>query len=160
MPNGAWHTTIFETLADGKRFFNPTLPQARGFLDALVLEAHQPSGAIRHVFVSDVEQPKPPSRVQFDELRVTSSSTIPRCCFSKATVTILLDPIWAERGKSTHLDRPTPPQKAGSAVGGSSAHRGHAVLLSHNPITIIWILPPSRRLADHESIPIYRSGRG
>ena len=91
MPHGAG-APPFSKHFDGKRFFNPDAPQARGFLDALrwKLTSHRERSPR---FVSDVEQSKPPSRVQFNELRVTliNHSTL---LLQQSGSHILTDPIW------------------------------------------------------------------
>src|SRR4051794_35384620 len=80
---------------DGKRFFNPDAPPARGFLDVLRWKlSSRPTPSPR--FVADVQPSKPPSRVAGDDLRVTviNHSTV---LLQQRGVNILTDPIWSER---------------------------------------------------------------
>lgn len=79
---------------DGRRFFNPGAPQARGFADVLrwkLSSRPQPSPK----FVNDVRPTVPPARVQTG-LRVTfvNHSTV---LLQQAGVNMLTDPIWSER---------------------------------------------------------------
>ena len=80
---------------DGKHFFNPGAAEARGLLDVLrwkLTSRAEPSPP----FVSDVEQSKPPARVEGNELRVTliNHST---ALLQQSGVNILTDPVWSER---------------------------------------------------------------
>ena len=55
---------------DGRRFYNPGAPQARGFLDVLrwkLRSRPEPSPD----FISDVQQSTPPRRMEGSELRIT-----------------------------------------------------------------------------------------
>ncbi len=55
---------------DGRRFYNPGAPQARGLLDVLrwkLSSRPEPSPA----FISDVQQSTPPRYVEGSELRIT-----------------------------------------------------------------------------------------
>src|SRR5271168_5154873 len=94
MPNGT-RGARFPEHFDGKRFFNPDAPQARGFLDALrwkLASRPEPSAP----FVPDVKQSKPPSAVEPGELQITmiNHSTLLLQC---GGFHILTDPIWSER---------------------------------------------------------------
>jgi hypothetical protein len=80
---------------DGRRFYNPGAPQARGFLDVLrwkLSSRPEPSRA----FISDVQQSTPPRCVEGSELRITlvNHSTV---LVQQRTSNILTDPIWSER---------------------------------------------------------------
>src|SRR5579863_4469161 len=80
---------------DGKRFFNPEAPQARGFFDVVrwkLTSRPEPSPA----FVADVKPSKPPAGVEGNELRVTliNHSTL---LLQQKGSHILTDPIWSER---------------------------------------------------------------
>src|SRR6266700_2397994 len=80
---------------DGKRFYNPDAPQARGFLDLLrwkLSSRPEPSPE----FIFDVEQSTPPRRVESSELRITlvNHSTV---LIQQRGANILTDPIWSER---------------------------------------------------------------
>src|SRR6201987_2517464 len=62
---------------DGRRFYNPDAPQARGFLDVLqwkLTSRLEPSPE----FISDVEQSTPPRRVESSELRITARGIFDR----------------------------------------------------------------------------------
>jgi hypothetical protein len=55
---------------DGKRFYNPNAPQARGFLDVLrgkLTSRPKPSPP----FIADVEQSIPPRNLEGSQLRIT-----------------------------------------------------------------------------------------
>src|SRR4030081_1094704 len=87
--------TPFSKHFDGNRFFNPEAPQARGLLDVLPWKlSSRPEPSAR--FVSDVEQSKPPSRVEGTQLHVTliNHSTL---LLQQSDFHILTDPIWSER---------------------------------------------------------------
>jgi L-ascorbate metabolism protein UlaG (beta-lactamase superfamily) len=113
---------------DGKRFFNPDAPQARGFLDALRWKlTSRPEPSAR--FVSDVEQSKPPSCVEGNELRVTliNHSTL---LLQQSGSHILTDPIWSERAGPLTSIGPRRRRKPG--VQWEDLPRIDTVLLSHN----------------------------
>ena len=85
----------FDPHFDGKRFFNPNAPQARGYFDVLRWKlTSRPEPCAR--FVSDVKPSKPPAVVEGDELRVTlvNHSTV---LLQQCGVNILTDPVWSER---------------------------------------------------------------
>jgi L-ascorbate metabolism protein UlaG (beta-lactamase superfamily) len=88
-------TGAFPKHFDGKRFFNPEAPQARGFLDVLrwALTSRRESSPR---FVAGLEPSKPPSRIDGAELRVTliNHSTV---LLQQTGANILTDPIWSER---------------------------------------------------------------
>jgi L-ascorbate metabolism protein UlaG (beta-lactamase superfamily) len=121
--------TRFEmTHFDGKRFFNPHAPQARGFLDALRWKlTSRPEASPR--FVSDVERSKPPSRVDSNELRVTliNHSTV---LLQQTDSHILTDPIWSER--ASPLTWIGPRRRRLPGVRWQDLPRIDTVLLSHN----------------------------
>ena len=80
---------------DGRRFYNPDAPQARGFLDLLrwkLSSRPEPSPE----FILDVEQSTPPRRVEGSALRITlvNHSTV---LIQQGASNILTDPIWSER---------------------------------------------------------------
>jgi L-ascorbate metabolism protein UlaG (beta-lactamase superfamily) len=113
---------------DGKRFFNPDAPQARGFLDALRwMLTSRPEPSPR--FVSDVEPSKPPSSVEGDELRVTliNHSTL---LLQQRGSHILTDPIWSER--ASPLTSIGPRRRRNPGVRWEDLPRIDTVLLSHN----------------------------
>ena len=90
-----WRRSSLISHFDGKRFFNPDAPQARGFLDVLRWKlTSRPEPGTR--FVADVEPSKPPASVEGDALRVTlvNHSTV---LLQQSGLHILTDPIWSER---------------------------------------------------------------
>ena len=110
---------------DGKRFYNPDAPQARGFLDVLRWKlTSRPEPSPR--FMPDVEPSKPPPQVEGSGLRVTLVNHSTRAPPATAASNILTDPIWSERASPLVLGRSAPPQKSGSIVGGSAPHRPRA----------------------------------
>jgi L-ascorbate metabolism protein UlaG (beta-lactamase superfamily) len=128
---------------DGKRYFNPDAPQARGFLDALRWKlTSRPKPSAR--FVSDVEPSKPPSSVQGNELRVTliNHSTV---LLQQSGSHILTDPIWSERASPLTSIGPRRHRKPG--VRWEDLPRIDTVLLSHNHYDHL-DLATLRRLAD------------
>ena len=113
---------------DGKRFFNPDAPQARGFLDVLRWKlSSQPAPS--PPFVSDVEPSKPPSRVEGNDLLVTliNHSTL---LLQQNGAHILTDPIWSERASPFGSIGPRRRRKPG--VLWNDLPRIDTVLLSHN----------------------------
>ena len=113
---------------DGKRFFNPDAPQARGFLDALrwkLTSRPEPAAS----FVADVEQSKPPPSVEWNDLRVTliNHSTL---LLQQSGLHILTDPIWSERASPLPWIGPRRRRKPG--VRWEDLPRIDLVLLSHN----------------------------
>jgi L-ascorbate metabolism protein UlaG (beta-lactamase superfamily) len=80
---------------DGKRFFNPDGSRVRGWLNVLRWKlTSRPEPSPR--FVCDVEESKPPSRVEGNQLRVTliNHSTL---LLQQIGLHILTDPVWSER---------------------------------------------------------------
>jgi L-ascorbate metabolism protein UlaG (beta-lactamase superfamily) len=128
---------------DGKRFFNPDAPQARGFLDALRWKfTSRPEPSAR--FVSDVEPSKPPSCVEDNELRVTliNHSTL---LLQQSGINILTDPIWSQRASPFTSIGPRRRREAG--VRWEDLPRIDVVLLSHNHYDHLDLFT-LRRLAD------------
>jgi L-ascorbate metabolism protein UlaG (beta-lactamase superfamily) len=113
---------------DGKRFFNPGAPQARGFFDVLKWKLTSRPEKCAH-FVSDVAQSKPPSRVEGGDLRVTlvNHSTL---LLQQNGSNILTDPIWSERASPLAWIGPRRRRKPG--VRWEDLPRIDIVLLSHN----------------------------
>src|SRR5580658_8038588 len=130
---------------DGKRFYNPDAPQARGFLEVLrwkLTSRPEPSPS----FISDVEQSIPPRRVEGDRLRVTlvNHSTV---LLQQRGFNILTDPIWSERASPLAWIGPRRKRKPG--VSWEDLPPIDAVLISHNHY-------------DHLDLPTLRllAGRG
>jgi L-ascorbate metabolism protein UlaG (beta-lactamase superfamily) len=112
---------------DGKHFYNPDAPQARGFGD--VFRWKLTSRAERSPrFVSDVEQSIPPRRVE-SGLRVTlvNHSTV---LLQHKGRNILTDPIWSERASPVAWAGPRRRRIPG--VSWEHVPPIDVVLLSHN----------------------------
>jgi L-ascorbate metabolism protein UlaG (beta-lactamase superfamily) len=113
---------------DGRRFFNPDAPQARGFLDVLRWQlTTRPERSPR--FVADVEPSKPPSCVEGRDLRVTliNHSTV---LLQQTGSNILTDPVWSER--VSPLTSIGPRRRRAPGVRWADLPRIDIVLLSHN----------------------------
>src|ERR1700680_1870206 len=120
--------TRFPKHFDGKRFYNPGAPQARGLLDVLrwKLTSHpEPSPA----FISDVEQSVPPPGVEGSGLRITlvNHSTV---LLQQRGSNILTDPIWSERAGPLSWIGPRRRRKPGVSL--NDLPRIDTVLISHN----------------------------
>src|SRR2546426_435209 len=139
---------------DGKRFYNPDAPQARGLLDALrwkLTSRPEPSPT----FISDVEQSIPPRRVEGGGLRATlvNHSTV---LLQQRGSNILTDPIWSERASPLSWIGPRRRRKQG--VSWEDLPSIDAVLISHNHYDHL-DLPTLRRLAARgDSVFIVPSG--
>jgi L-ascorbate metabolism protein UlaG (beta-lactamase superfamily) len=130
---------------DGKRFFNPDAPQARGFLDLLrwkFTTRPEPSP----VFVDDVKPSKPPASVDGNQLRVTliNHSTL---LLQHRGSNILTDPIWSER--TSPFTWAGPRRRRNPGVRWEDLPRIDTVLLSHNHYDHL-DLATLRRLAGRE----------
>lgn len=113
---------------DGKRYFNPNAPQARGFRDLLRWKrSSRPEPSPR--FISDVQPSKPPVIVEGDELLVTliNHSTV---LLQQRGANILTDPIWSERAGPFAWAGPRRHRAPG--VRWEDLPRIQIVLLSHN----------------------------
>jgi len=113
---------------DGKRFFNPGAPQARGFLDVLRWQfTSHPEPSPR--FVDDVSPSKPPPSVEGDELLVTlvNHSTV---LLQQRGVHFLTDPIWSLRCSPFQWIGPR--RRRAPGVRWEDLPRIDIVLLSHN----------------------------
>src|SRR6476661_7271009 len=80
---------------NGRRFYNPDAPQARGFLDALrwkVTSHREPSPSL----IEDVVPSIPPRTLADSQIRVTmvNHSTV---LVQLSGINLLTDPIWSER---------------------------------------------------------------
>ena len=127
---------------DGKRFYNPDAPQARGYLDVLRWKlTSQPERSPR--FVSDVEQSRPLHRVEGSGTRTTlvNHSTV---LLQQRGCNILTDPIWSERASPLSWIGPRRRRKPG--VSWEDLPPIDAVLISHNHYDHL-DLPTLRRLA-------------
>jgi L-ascorbate metabolism protein UlaG (beta-lactamase superfamily) len=128
---------------DGKRFFNPNAPQARGLLDVLRWKfTSRPEPSPR--FVADVKPSMPPSRVEGREIHVTfiNHSTV---LLQQSGLHILTDPIWSER--ASPLASIGPRRRRAPGVLWDDLPRIDIVLLSHNHYDHL-DLPTLRRLRD------------
>jgi L-ascorbate metabolism protein UlaG (beta-lactamase superfamily) len=144
----------FPSHFDGKRFFNPDAPQARGFLDALRWKlTSRPERSTR--FTSDVVQSKPPSSVEGNGLHVTliNHSTL---LLQTSGAHILTDPVWSERASPFTWMGPRRRREPG--VRPADLPRIDIVILSHNHYDHL-DLATLRQLADRrESQFIVPSG--
>jgi L-ascorbate metabolism protein UlaG (beta-lactamase superfamily) len=113
---------------DGKRFYNPDAPQARGFLDVLrwKLTSRAESSP---AFISDVEQLIPPRHVEGNELRVTLVNHSTVLIQQRASV-ILTDPIWSQRASPVAWAGPKRRRKPGVQM--DDLPPIDAVLISHD----------------------------
>src|ERR1700723_270947 len=113
---------------DGKRFYNPDAPQAKGLRDVLRWKlTSRPEPSPR--FISDVRQSMPPPVVEGSELRTTlvNHSTV---LLQQGGCNILTDPMWAER--ASPLSWIGPRRKRIPGVAWKDLPRIGVVLLSHN----------------------------
>lgn len=134
---------LFPKHFDGKRFFNPGAPQARGFLDVLrwkLTSRPEPSPS----FIADVEPSKPPPRVEGNQSRVTliNHSTL---LLQQGNVHILTDPVWSQRASPFSFTGPRRRREPG--VRWEDLPRIDIVLISHNHYDHL-DLATLRRLAD------------
>jgi L-ascorbate metabolism protein UlaG (beta-lactamase superfamily) len=127
---------------DGKRFYNPDAPQARGLLDLprWKLTSRQEQSPS---FISDVQQSIPPRRVEGSKRRVTlvNHSTV---LLQQRGANILTDPIWSDRASPLSWAGPHRRRKPG--VRWEDLPRIDLVLISHNHYDHL-DLPTLRRLA-------------
>ncbi len=127
---------------DGKRFFNPGAPQARGFPDVLkwklTTRPHQSPK-----WVDDVSPTVPPASVSGGELRVTmvNHSTV---LLQTAGLNFLTDPIWSDR--TSPVSWAGPKRRRAPGVRWADLPPIDLVLLSHNHYDHL-DLPTLRRLA-------------
>src|SRR5215469_18622445 len=156
MRHNGFRSTSFPKHFQGKRFFNPNAPQARGFFGFLRwMLTSRPEPSAR--FVSDVRPSKPPSDVGSSELLVTliNHSTV---LLQGSGVNILTDPIWSERASPLASIGPRRRREAG--VRWDDLPRIDIVLLSHNHYDHL-DLATLRQLADRgQSHFIVPSGVG
>jgi L-ascorbate metabolism protein UlaG (beta-lactamase superfamily) len=122
------HDVGFPEHFDGKHFFNPDAPQARGLFDLIRWKlSSRPEPGAR--FISDVKPSKPPSGVAGNELRVTliNHSTV---LLQQNDTHILTDPIWSERASPFQSIGPRRRREPG--VRWDDLPRIDIVLISHN----------------------------
>jgi L-ascorbate metabolism protein UlaG (beta-lactamase superfamily) len=112
---------------DGRHFYNPDAPQARGFLDVLrwkLTSQSEPSP-----FLADVKQSVPPLHLEGTQIRVTlvNHSTV---LVQRSGFNFLTDPIWSERASPLSWIGPKRRRKAGVRM--ADLPPIDAVLISHN----------------------------
>ena len=120
--------TPYPTHFDGKRFFNPGAPQARGFLDVLRWKlSSRPEPSPR--FIADVQPSQPPARISSSQLRVTlvNHSTV---LLQQQGANILTDPIWS--ACASPFSSVGPARRRDPGVRWQDVPPIDLVLLSHN----------------------------
>ena len=113
---------------DGRRFYNPGAPQARGFVDAVrwkLSSRSEPSPS----FIADVAQSIPPRRVEGRQIRITlvNHSTV---LVQSSGLNLLTDPIWSERASPLSWIGPRRRRKPGVRI--EDVPPIDAVVISHN----------------------------
>jgi len=140
---------------DGKRFYNPDAPQARGLLDVLRWKlTSRPEHSPR--FIADVEQSIPPRRVDGGGLRTTlvNHSTV---LLQQRSLNILTDPMLSER--ASPLSWIGPRRRRTQGVSWENLPCIDAVLISHNHYDHL-DLPTLRRLAARRDSTFIVPARG
>ena len=133
---------LFPAHFDGKRFFNPDAPQARGFLDVVRWKVtSRPEQSPR--FIDDVKPTTPRPTVEGNGLRVTmvNHSTV---LLQQRGMNILTDPIWSERASPVGWAGPRRRRRPG--ISWKDLPSIQVVLISHNHYDHL-DLPTLRRLA-------------
>ncbi len=128
---------------DGKHFYNPGAPQARGLFDVLRWKlTSRPEPSPR--FIADVEPSIPPRRMEGNGLRTTlvNHSTV---LLQQRGANILTDPIWSERASPVSSAGPRRKRKPG--VAWEHLPPIDTVLISHNHYDHL-DLPTLRGLGD------------
>jgi L-ascorbate metabolism protein UlaG (beta-lactamase superfamily) len=118
----------FKKHFDGRRFFNPDAPQARGLLD--VIRWKLTSRAERSpAFVDDVAPSVPPRAVEGSTVRVTlvNHSTV---LLQLQGLNLLTDPVWSDRVSPVSWAGPR--RRRSPGVRWEDLPPIHLVLLSHN----------------------------
>ncbi len=113
---------------DGKRFFNPDAPQARGFREAMRWKLNtRPAPSPR--FIADVTPSKPPASIDGNQLQATlvNHATL---LLQQNGCNILTDPMWSERASPVRFIGPRRRRIPG--VRWEDVPRIDIVLLSHN----------------------------
>ncbi len=131
---------MFPPHFDGRRFFNPGAPQARGLIDVLRWKLTSRRETSPR-FIDDVEPARPPARA--DHLRITmvNHSTV---LIQTPEANILTDPIWSERASPFSWTGPR--RRRAPGVVFDNLPPIDIVLLSHNHYDHL-DLPTLRRLA-------------
>jgi len=127
---------------DGRRFYNPDAPQARGFLDALRWKlTSDPEPSLP--FIEDVVPSVPPPSVDDSQIRVTmvNHSTLLVQC---SGFSLLTDPIWS--GRASPLSWVGPKRRRRPGVRMEDLPPIDVVLISHNHFDHL-DLPTLRQLA-------------
>jgi L-ascorbate metabolism protein UlaG (beta-lactamase superfamily) len=139
---------------DGRRFYNPSAPQAPGLLDALKWKLTSWQAA-SPAFIADVEPSIPPSRTEGSALRATliNHSTV---LLQQRGSNILTDPIWSERASPVSWAGPRRRRKPG--VSWEHLPRIDTVLLSHNHYDHLDLITLRRLAARGESTFIAPAG--
>jgi len=141
---------------DGKRYFNPDAPQARGWLEVLRWKlTTRPEPVPR--FISDVTHCVPPERVQGKALRATlvNHSTV---LLQHNGCNILTDPVWSERVSPISWAGPRRRRKPGVPL--ENLPPMDAILISHNHYDHL-DLPTLRRLRERgDSVYVVPAGVG
>jgi len=113
---------------DGKRFFNPDAPQARGFLQAMQWKlSSRPERS--PAFVRDVTPAVPPRAIESSAVRVTlvnHSSVL----IQQQGSNLLTDPVWSERVSPVSWAGPR--RRRSPGIRWEDIPAIHLVLLSHN----------------------------
>lgn len=127
---------------DGRRFYNPDAPQARGFFDVLrwkLTSRPQTSPS----FITEVEESIPPHKVEGSQIRITlvNHSTVLVQC---SGFNLLTDPIWSERASPLSWIGPKRRRRPGVRI--EDLPTIDAVLISHNHYDHL-DLPTLRQLA-------------
>lgn len=127
---------------DGKRFFNPNAPQARGLLSVLRWKLTS-RAAPAPDFIPEAEPSKPPPEVNGREMKITlvNHSTV---LLQQGGLNILTDPVWSERVSPISWAGPRRFRRPGIRF--EDLPRIDIVLLSHNHYDHL-DLPVIRRLA-------------
>lgn len=140
---------------DGKHFYNPDAPQARGLLDVLrwkLTSRVEPSPR----FVADVEQTIPPRTVEGSQISITlvNHSTV---LIQQSGLNLLTDPIWSDR--ASPFSWAGPKRRRSPGVRMQDLPPIHAVLLSHNHYDHL-DLPTLRQLGLHGNCTFVIGARG
>ncbi|HTS31259.1 MAG TPA: MBL fold metallo-hydrolase [Bryobacteraceae bacterium] len=140
---------------DGRRFYNPDAPQAKGLHDVLRWKlTSRPERSPR--FLPDVQQSVPARRVEGRELRTTlvNHSTV---LLQERYYNILTDPIWSER--ASPFSWVGPHRRRNPGIAWDDLPPIDVVLISHNHYDHL-DLPTLRRLASRGESTFVVPSRG